>query len=530
MDGTELILDPSTGLWMRGDGAKYLRNEFDPDNPVWIDVTSDVWTYSFGGAGRRLDWSKGALPTSLVVDLQVLALDYLRTRAPTWSLNLQRLLPALAKNAAAHGIDLASGLGAISVKEWVLIWQGLNFESRTMVRAFYRAMSDLSMQGARNEIALELEDWVAWPQPAGMRDVLGWHKERGALTSAEAELVRRIFATSRPHETATLAMTRVWGWMLFETYKRPSQLLGMAKDALLEVQGQRPQFFLRVPKVKAQTGDNAALWPISGALASAIRHVSALPVIRELQDFFNRLVVLPGRKRIEGANGRTWDEAEYGLSVPMDWHLHGRVPTTRMIRAIDALFEAEPLMSPRTGRPLRLGAKRIRHTGGTKLAMQGTPLEDIQTIFEHDDPSSAQAYIDAVASELIPAVERSDRALGGLFAGLNEAFFRGKLVDKVGERPVFVPDFKGTPALVGSCGRNSACPTHPFWACYGGCPNFQAWRQADHSHSLTFVEREHARWSAAEAGKERSKLGKDFEQTFAGIIEVIHAIETERKS
>ena len=158
--------------------------------------------------------------------------------------------------------------------------------------------------------------------------------------------------------------------------------------------------------------------------------------------------------------------------------------------------------------------------------MQGTPRGEIQTIFEHDDPTSAQAYIDAVASELLPAIERADRALGGLFAGLNAAFFQGVVVPAVGEKQILVPDFhSGAPAVVGSCGSNGACPTHPFWACYGGCPHFQAWRNGDHSASMKYVQREHERWSHAEAGKERSKLGKDFEQVYAGIKDVITAIE-----
>jgi len=42
---------------------------------------------------------------------------------------------------------------------------------------------------------------------------------------------------------------------------------------------------------------------------------------------------------------------------------------------------------------------------------------------------------------------------------------------------------------------------------------------------MKYVQREHERWSHAEAGKERSKLGKDFEQVYAGIKDVITAIE-----
>lgn len=529
MDAVELRFEPSSGLWLNSDGRKFIRNEFNPDHPVWIDVSTDVWTYSFGGSAGRMDWLEPKLPRKLIVDFQFLARESLRTKAPTWTQNLRRAITALGSLSRARNIDLTRGLGGVTIAQWALIWDDASFEVRTMLRFFYREMAVASMQGARHEIALELDDWIAWPQPEGMRDVLTWNDERGAYTSAEVELLRRELSKSSNGDSPSKEMARVYGWMLFETYKRPSQLLGMTKDALVSIPGERPQYFLRIPKVKAQTGESTDIWPISAALAKAISDVSLRSVIRELQGHFNRLIVLPGRKRATGKSRTTWDDEEYGLEVSVEWHKHGRVPSGRMVSALDAINDTAALSSPRTGRSLRLGAKRIRHTGGTSLAMQGAPIEDIQTILEHDDPSSAQAYIDAVASELIPAIERADRALGGLFAGLNSAFFNGSIVSDVGSKQIYVPDFTGIPAVVGSCGSGAACPTNPFWACYGGCPNFQAWKDADHHRSLNLVEREHRRWSAAEAGKERSKLGKDFERIFAGISDVIHAIEKQRK-
>ena len=527
MDGTGLIFDAPSELWLGSDGKRFIRNEFHPENSVWIDVTTHVWSSSFGGVRQRLDWSIGGLPDQLISDIQQVVRENVRTKAPTWGQNVQRLLSALARVAGAQRIDLSDGMGAISAAQWAVIWEALTFEARTMLRSIYRDLVDAKLQGASHRIALEMQSWVAWPQPTALRDVVAWDSELGAYTSAEAELARRTFVTPREGETAASEMTRVWGWMLFETYKRPSQLLGMTRDALVTLAGDRPQHFLRVPKVKAQTGDASELWPISAPLAKAIGSVSERPVIRALQTHFDRLVVLPGRQRGPGAGRRGWLPGECGIEVPMEWHSHGRVPSAKMHKALEELAAEAALISPRTGRQMTLGAKRIRHTGGTRLAMQGTPMDDIQTILEHDDPSSAQADIDAVASELVPAIERADRALGGLFAGLNAAFFQGKVAADVGKQPVFVPDFSGAPAVVGACGSGSACPTNPFWACYGGCPHFQAWREADHARSLTFVAREHGRWSAAEAGKERSKLGKDFERTFAGIQDVIAAVGRE---
>lgn len=529
MDGTAMMQNHETGLWEESDGRKFIRNEFNPDEPVFIDVTDDVWRFSLGGLARKLDWQQAGLPAAVVGPLQSLASEHLRTKSASWAQHVHRMLTGLAKAASNLGIDLSGGLGALSVKEWAAMWVLLSNEARTMLRIFYREMAQRSLTGASPAIALEMDEWIAWPQPAGMQDVLTWNAETGAYTSGESELARRALACPIGDDESDVEyVARIFGWILFETYKRPLQLLGMRKDALVIFKGHRWQYFLRIPKVKAQTGDAAELWPVSEALGKSIQALSDRPLLLALQEKFDRMIVVPGRK--QGGNNRNvttiGSRDQYGLELPMEWHEHGQVPTGTMTRLLRRWSIERNIISPRTGKVLIFGAKRVRHTGGTRLAMQGTPRDEIQTIFEHDDPTSAQAYIDAVASELLPAIERADRALGGLFAGLNTAFFQGVVAPEVGEKQILVPDFhSNAPAVVGSCGSKGACPTHPFWACYGGCPHFQAWRDGDHSASLKYVQREHERWSHAEAGKERSKLGKDFEQVYAGIKDVIMAID-----
>ena len=164
------------------------------------------------------------------------------------------------------------------------------------------------------------------------------------------------------------------------------------------------------------------------------------------------------------------------------------------------------------------------------MALQGVPRDEIQEVLEHDSPYSADAYIQAVGSDLMPALERAtDRGVGKVFAELHHIyFFKGAIVDKVGSKTVHIPvvvENVAAPAVVGSCGKDGACKKHPFWACYNGCPHFLAWRDGPHRTSLEFVESELKRWSDVEGGKERSKLGKDFDRVGAAIHEVIAQIE-----
>jgi len=209
---------------------------------------------------------------------------------------------------------------------------------------------------------------------------------------------------------------------------------------------------------------------------------------------------------------------------------HGQVDVATAKMSLQTWAEHQGMVSPRTHGRIHLTPYRIRHTGATTLALQGAPRDQIQEILEHDSPASADAYIQAVGSDLMPALERSTgRGVGEVFSELRRAyFFKGTVTDQVHERPVHIPDLgKGvaTPAVVGSCGKNSACTEHPFWACYDGCPHFLAWRDGPHERSLEYVESELERWGRAEGGKERSKLGKDFDRVGAAIREVIGQVE-----
>jgi len=154
------------------------------------------------------------------------------------------MLHGLAKAASSLGIELSGGLGALSIKEWAAMWVLLSNEARTMLRIFYREMAQRSIAGASPAIALEMDEWIAWPQPAGMQDVLTWNAETGAYTSGESELARRALACPIGDDESDVEyIVRIFGWILFETYKRPLQLLGMRKDALVIFKGHLWKYF-----------------------------------------------------------------------------------------------------------------------------------------------------------------------------------------------------------------------------------------------------------------------------------------------
>ena len=512
MDGAGLTENFQSGLFERSDGHCFVRCEFDPSQPMWIDVTSDVWSATYAGRQHQLDWGSLDLSPGFETSLRRAVLGRLKTRAPTYLRQTQGAIENLCTAASQEHIDIRNGFGGIGASEWLAMWVRLDSYSRSLIRSLYQELAEEGEAGANFAIAKELGTWKARDDVQVLRWVTEWNPTSGSFTSLEWELVRRALKAEIPDEGDADCAARVFGRILDETLKRPLQVLTMRRDALWTSPSGR-EFFLRVPKVKVQAGDRPTSWQITENLAKAILAYSERPRIHALQERFDRLVVMPL------TSGR---EAK--------WMHHGQVDVATAKMSLQTWAEHQGMVSPRTHGRIHLTPYRIRHTGATTLALQGAPRDQIQEILEHDSPASADAYIQAVGSDLMPALERSTgRGVGEVFSELRRAyFFKGTVTDQVHERPVHIPDLgKGvaTPAVVGSCGKNSACTEHPFWACYDGCPHFLAWRDGPHERSLEYVESELERWGRAEGGKERSKLGKDFDRVGAAIREVIGQVE-----
>jgi hypothetical protein len=523
MERTELKEDMKTGLFWHADGRTFVRCEYTPDAPVWIDVTGSVWTAIYLGGLHTLDWNRVDVPKSIIFTLKSVINGRMKTRDPSYFPKVANALNSFFKIAKEEQLDLTEGFSGLNISSFLRIWDGMVSSSRSFLRDIYVECADKKIAGADYAIAREIKTWNARTDIVQLRDVIQWHPNAGAFISAEWEIVRGILERWNPDEHPHDIASKIFGRILTETLKRPSQVTSMPKDALWVVQspdGKGPdEFFLRIPMAKAQAGGRPATWQITASLGRAIQEYSLIPSIRALQEQIDRLVVIPLRGRSEGK-----------------WVQRGQIDPQTAKQSLQELMKRNNIISPRTNEPINLTPYRIRHTGGTAMAMQGIPRDEIQEILEHKSLFTADAYIQAVGSDLLPALERStDRGVGEVFTILSEAyFFKGAVVDELRDQWITIPTGNieervanelQTPAVVGSCGKDGACTKHPFWACYNGCPHFLAWKDGDHRKSLAYVDSELKRWNRAEGGKERSKLHKDFDRIGAAIREVVQQTE-----
>ena len=120
--------------------------------------------------------------------------------------------------------------------------------------------------------------------------------------------------------------------------------------------------------------------------------------------------------------------------------------------------------------------------------------------------------------------------MGSLFIQLNQVYFEGKVIDKLTDQPIVIPDFsESIPLFVGSCARDTckegSCHKHPFIGCYNGCSSFLAWREADHHRALVFADKELERWRKASGHNAQAATIKEFEYLKNNILVVIERIE-----
>ena len=485
------------GVYEDKEGAIFVRCMADPGNPIFIDVSGEVWCAVWRGKVSTIDFSKYKLPHKIIEATKGYLKEKLEKMAPVMISAVAAMLNKLSLQWDENWLSFRE-LGLVDFRN---IWLGFNSDSRYCLRRLYKYCAQNSLVGADDEVCVELDSWAARTRKY-YKEIMEWDEVFGALTSDETELLRHRFMSRPDNESYADHFSRIIVWVLFETLKRPKQLAEMDHKSLWilnDSKGER-ECFLNIPKIKFQTGREPEAWPITNELAEEIEAFSERSTVKDDQELKERLLVSNCTR------------------TP------GREPS--LTTFIQRWVERQNITSPRTGSSLCLTSRRIRHTGATQLAMQGVSSDEIQYILEHDSKDAANAYIDALSSELCPLIDRADQKLGGLFGKLSNVFFKGTIGNDLGVKQVLIP-VVAQPAVVGTCELKGRCSKHPLYSCYNGCRYFIAWRNADHYRVLSYIESEYKRWSVAEGGNSRSKAVKDFERLYRAVSEVIEKIKNE---
>ncbi|RMR41688.1 Integrase [Pseudomonas amygdali pv. mori] len=162
---------------------------------------------------------------------------------------------------------------------------------------------------------------------------------------------------------------------------------------------------------------------------------------------------------------------------------------------IRSVFDALQVYSERTGDPIKITSKRLRHTVATSAAREGHGELIIAELLDHSDTQNVGIYVKATPE----IIERIDRAVALRMAPLAHAF-AGVVIDSEsaatrGDDPasrIVDPRFDETMKPMGNCGRDGPCGFMAPIACYT-CRNFQAWVDGPHETVLNYLLAERER-------------------------------------
>lgn len=501
--------DSATGLWHDEEGGLYVENRWKSDTPLFIRVDGESWETRHQGVTHTLNWNKLPLSPSMIAASKILLIRLMRRHAPIYLSTARKMLDQLGTCEALRIGDL----GALDRGQTHALMLSLKIREQSAFREWYTHWASHGDAGADPHIARSLSFTRLNTENNALENVRTWDPHKGALTTSELEVLRqRVDDTSRDanlHEHFARLFLRI----VLSLGKRPSQILLIQQDGLVKLGlDEQWAYCLRVPGVKSQTNEKPEDWPISQALVEDIQAYCAQPGVREAQEHYGHLMVKPVRS--------------YSRK-------DGNLSSGRMNTLIDEWMQRHGPQSPRTQQALQVTSTRLRHTVATQMVRRGYHLDDIRSLLEHKSQNAVLSYVDAVGSDLAPALERVDVKLGGVFSDLQNAFFKGTLTSRaagMGDVPILIPDDNPQPAIIGGCGLGKVCPKNPFFACYDGCPHFLAFREGDHARSLRFFETEEDRWAKAEGLAVHSKVREDFARKARAVQEVIEIITYDTES
>ncbi|WP_408913621.1 site-specific integrase [Brucella pseudogrignonensis] len=496
----QLFYEESRDLWIRDDGAEFIRNGKILADPFWIRIDLDVWRCRYLGRSHALKWRAHSLPKEMSRSIREALLIRLRFCAPSilscWSQMLRQVSDLIANG----NISCPHGFADISAGDLMNIMARMGWVEATEFRSVYRVLVALGAAGCSQDI-LSLLDELRLNRRQHLEHVATWHPEKGALTTSELETLRQYLLPPSYFETDIDHFCRVLLRTLVALGRRPSQLMGVLPQGvrIFEKDTAFPAV-IEVPGAKHQRNNRIEWWPITADLYDDLRAFAGRPAIANAQQKFGYFFVTPSRKTSR-PTGRM--NGAVAGSLLSDW------------------VARREIFSPRTGQCLHVTPTRLRHTVATQMARKGYALEDIQSFLEHDSDSAVLIYLDAVGSDLIPAIDRANDLLGDVFGKMAHVFFKGRIIDRPKSpisKPVVVPD-PDKRAIIGQCGFAGSCPKHPFSACFNGCPHFLFFRDADISFARSHLIQQNDHWRASEASATRAKAHDDFARIDRALME-----------
>lgn len=342
------------------------------------------------------------------------------------------------------------------------------------IRKWYQWCDDQGIPGFRGEVASRLYRLKISINPRGER-VMTRDVNDGPLSHDEHFLIRQ--AVKEGHGPL---LNQAIIMLLLELGSRPVQLVQLEEqDFIVKVSPSgQPFYSLNVPRAKQRTVGQAEKKRrrISSELGQLITEL----IERNHPKYGDRGPQMP-LLCVRNNNKKLTDELKERYELHMK-----TIGFTQRVRDFASLAN---IISPRTGKLIRLNPQRLRYTYFTLLAEQGASTNHLAELADHSNDKSIAIYISSTSS----VVDRLNAAFGkDKYYADTIIRFQGQILEHTGtEDPAAVihgatPQFKNLGGI-GVCGANFLCNLYPPLSCYI-CPKFQAWTDGPHEQLLLDLE------------------------------------------
>ncbi|WP_367394843.1 tyrosine-type recombinase/integrase [Cupriavidus sp. Agwp_2] len=385
-----------------------------------------------------------------------------------------------------------------------------------LLRSWYRwSATMLPCLGFDEQFALELDE-VPVPTRSSLLAVEMEDEERGPLWDTEVTVLRAALASDRSQERshvmqrAAVALSLAYG-------RNPSNYCLLREEDLsnqLAAFDVPPQWILAIPRIKK--------WGI-GARQQFVEERVSNELLQLMRDLLaaNASIDCKGYPRplFMRASADAW-RAGTGIEEYAH-HMTGK----EFLSLIRAFATRMAIVSPRTGRLLRLSSRRLRYTFATTMVELGASKTVLATMLDHSDTQHVRVYYALKGERLTRIMDRA----AALRLGPLMKLFKGAPIGADSEvakevsqekRVRFVGDTEAVdPVEIGACGQSPRCLLDPPFSCYV-CPKFQPYLEADHQAVLDALlkGREDRR------GRLGTRLSVQMDEVIYAVAEVVQLV------
>lgn len=450
--------------------ARYARTT----SGVAFDPAADLWRYQDGVHNVALDFRElGGLSDNLIESAKLALKWYAENRSPDHLVNLYTRLQHFGRTTAANGNCLRK------IDSEDLINYRATLDSSTQwylgtLAGLLRKWHRLGLSGVEDAAILLLKQLRIKGNDKGVA-VMTMDTEEGPFTQIEAEALQAALNSAYAKgELETENFVLVWLYILLgQRNLQYASLKVCDVKTGLDAHG-NPTYHLMMPSAKRrglEARERLVPRPLVeqfGVIlvdyANQVRrdHMMLLTEVEQAPLF-------PSKVGREGSTGYELHATASSLGL--------RLKTT---------LNKLSVKSERTGRPIKISARRFRSTIGTRAAEEGLGPLVIAGLLDHTDTQHVGVY--TASSPAI--IERIDRAVAMEMAPLAQAF-TGFIKDRektCTEQQQSIIDLRldRSGQAMGQCGKHGFCKFSAPIACYT-CRSFEAWLDGPHEAVLSHL-------------------------------------------